>query len=544
MTELFCTLRIHLAIRGKVGHPGRKILYTRRNGIAAQQVLSVVFQRKQIQQHLQAHTIEHIAVVKILSAGFVIHHPVVVRALPVPGIHPVHKAPENGIHAPIGNGNGRKAFPSAEADLKSAGLEPGLLQLLPQFADHHIQLPDVPAEQIGHSVRRNLAEPLSGIFFTETVGNFQGFLHGNGRKPAHVPDAPGSIFQHCMDIGAEFRRIYRDLLPFLCLQAIFQEIGHPAFRLPVNLRSRQIQGFSVQGPDIFQCHLADAVIFLDLHCPVGLQHIQLLGSILRIPFCQPGTCFLRVCHAKAPNILRMQFITRKICQPAEHKRGLLSGAIHPDAFPCPAENAINFSKFILNAFHGTAGQRYAQLTERHPLLVGQNTGRTGIAGQAAFLGTQKNQMLLLITPHGADRTHLHRIQHRRNGAHIILAQQQTEQPCKMLRLPHGMPQHIMELFQGRQKDLPQLVQYLRIAVIPGSIHFLCHEAEFFSKMDGFQKTVQGKNLLLHIGCLPESLLQGCQGSHHRFPGIVQEHKLHVGTLVPGFSQSRRMKFPV
>ena len=52
----------------------------------------------------------------------------------------------------------------------------------------------------------------------------------------HIPDAPGGIFQHRVDIGAEFRRVDGGFLPLLGPEAIFQEIGQAALRLPVDLR--------------------------------------------------------------------------------------------------------------------------------------------------------------------------------------------------------------------------------------------------------------------------------------------------------------------
>ena len=48
--------------------------------MAAQQVFAAVLQGKHVQKHLKAHAVEHIAVVKVFFAGFIVHNPVVAVA--------------------------------------------------------------------------------------------------------------------------------------------------------------------------------------------------------------------------------------------------------------------------------------------------------------------------------------------------------------------------------------------------------------------------------------------------------------------------------
>ena len=83
-------------------------------------------------------------------------------------------------------------------------------------------------------------------------------------------------------------------------------------------------------------------------------------------------------------------------------------------------------------------------------------------------------MPAFVAPQSRNRAHLHRIQYRRDGAYIVLAQKQTEQPEKMLRLPVGLTQDIVHLLQGRQQDLPQLVENLGAAVVPRLIQRIRH----------------------------------------------------------------------
>ena len=145
---LFRFFPLQLAVGGQIRRPGGKILDPRRNGTVPQQLAPVLPQGEQVQQHLQPHAVEYVAVVKIFFPGFVIHHPVVVGFSIGPGVHPVHKTPQNGVHPLVGNGDGRQSIIAAEIYLKIHRLEQRFLQFQPQLPDHHIQFPDIPVEQV------------------------------------------------------------------------------------------------------------------------------------------------------------------------------------------------------------------------------------------------------------------------------------------------------------------------------------------------------------------------------------------------------------
>ena len=94
----------------------------------AKQAASALFQRKQIQQHLQPHTVEHIAIVKIFFSGLVVYDAIIFAAGALPNVYPIHIAPQKGVDFAIWNGNGREStfFPRTEADLKALRLKAGL----------------------------------------------------------------------------------------------------------------------------------------------------------------------------------------------------------------------------------------------------------------------------------------------------------------------------------------------------------------------------------------------------------------------------------
>ena len=125
---------------------------------------------------MQPHAVEYVAVIKILFAGFVVHHPVIAAGAGVPGVHPVDKAPQDRVHAAVWNWDGRQTLPVAEANLKARRGKRRLAQLLPQLPSHHVQLLNMAAEQVRHPFRLDLAEMLPGVFLAEAMGDFQCFL--------------------------------------------------------------------------------------------------------------------------------------------------------------------------------------------------------------------------------------------------------------------------------------------------------------------------------------------------------------------------------
>ena len=129
-------------------------------------------------------------------------------------------------------------------------------------------------------------------------------------------------------------------------------------------------------------------------------------------------------------------------------------------------------------------------------------------------------MLLVVAAHGGNLAHLHRIQHRRNGAHIILTQQQPEQPGEMLPIPMGLPQNVVELFQGRQKDFPKLAENLGFPVVPGGIILPGKPRQPLFQTRFFQVAVHGKHLVPEILRIPEAVIQMLQRRNRQLPCFI------------------------
>ena len=153
-------------------------------------------------------------------------------------------------------------------------------------------------------------------------------------------------------------------------------------------------------------------------------------------------------------------------------------------------------------------------------------------------------MLHLLAAHGTCRARRYRIQHRRNSAHIILAQQQPEQPGKGLRIPAHGAQHRPKLFHGRKQNLPELVVFLRRAVVPP---LLCPESQSFQTIrqtDLLQKAVQRIHLIGKRVTFPEAPAQIRQRGDAPDSGFVQSCQLLFGCLVPFTAQTIRVEGPL
>ena len=447
------------------------------------------------------------------------------------------------MHPLVGNGNGRKSILCAKSHLKVFRRKFAILELFPKFLDHHIQFPQISVEQIGNALAVQLTKLLLGIFPGILMGNIQGLLHAYLLKTTQIPDVPGSIFQHRMDIGTEFRRVHRGFLPLLSPKAITKEVGQPAFGLPVYLGSGHIQGLSVKLFQVLALHLSQRIITATAGGQEAFLSIQLGSGFGRIPTGKPGSGFPFVRQGKVHGQIRLFFAAGQAGKSAEHKRRLYIAAVDPDALRSTAEYAINLCKFCLNTFHGAAGKRHTHGSQGHTLLVGKHTGRTGVAGQIALPGAQHQKMFLLMAAHSTHRTHLHRIQNRRNGSNSVLAQQQPQQPAEMFRLPLGLTKHIIQLFQSGNQDLPKLIEDLSVAVVPLGIQIPGHRQKSVFQAHIFQEGIQSQHLILELSCLQETAAELIQRFHRLLHSLIQLLHLVSGIVRPISSQTIRVLVP-
>ena len=208
-----------------------------------------------------------------------------------------------------------------------------------------------------------------------------------------------------------------------------------------------------------------------------------------------------------------------------------------------AEHTIDFREFLLNSLHGPAGQGNTQLAQGHPLLIGQDSPGPGITGKASLLGAQQQQMPAFVAPQRRNRAHLHRIQYRRDGANIVPAQKQTEQPEKMLRLPMGLTQNIVHLLQSRQQNLPHLVENLGTPVVPCLIQLVRHFFQPPLQRNIPQKSIHGHYLVPQVPGIQKSLGKPFQRRHGFLAQRIEVFQGFPAVVIPDACQAVGMVGP-
>ena len=143
-------------------------------------------------------------------------------------------------------------------------------------------------------------------------------------------------------------------------------------------------------------------------------------------------------------------------------------------------------------------------------------------------------MLYLLAAHGAHRTRRHRIQDCGDGAHIVLAQQQPQQPGKGLGLPFAAAQNAVQLLQGAQQDLPELAVFLGSPVVAVSIRLLRQQLQPLTQADLIQKGKQRLHHAMEIPGAAHAVPEPDQRGDAPFPGPVElrQQRSAGGSLLP------------
>ena len=147
----------------------------------------------------------------------------------------------------------------------------------------------------------------------------------------------------------------------------------------------------------------------------------------------------------------------------------------------------------------------------------------------------------LLAAHGGNAAHGHRIEHRGDGAHVILAQQQPQEPGEGLRLPGGPAQDAVKLLQSPHQDLPELVILLGRPVVPGGIGLGSQPLQMPRQVRLLQKCQQGGDEAGHLLRLPEPGPKPDQRGDARRPGPVQRIQKGLALLVEFLAQAAGME---
>ena len=222
--------RVHSPRLAEQHVPGGQIQRPRRNDLPAKDPLSFSFQREEVEQHLNVQSMAHVAEIKGLFPGFVVHDAHIQPPILQPAVHPVHPARYREGTLPHPHGNGRHVLPLAKSQLKGDGDKVRVGQLvgnignngsyrLPQTTEEVLE-PFIPLVEAGQG--------LVQISLHRRVGEAAQLrlLHQGEAPPIH--NGAGDALQNKMEERAHPGGIEARSCPLLGPEAILHEVGEMA----------------------------------------------------------------------------------------------------------------------------------------------------------------------------------------------------------------------------------------------------------------------------------------------------------------------------
>ena len=102
------------------------------------------------------------------------------------------------------------------------------------------------------------------------------------------------------------------------------------------------------------------------------------------------------------------------------------------------------------------GQLHLQGRQSLPVLVGEESGGGGTAGDGGGVRPQEKQVFALLVGHAGGLAHRDPVQGHGDGSHVVLTEHQGEEAGKLLHLQLGIPQQQGALLQAPHHNVPQL----------------------------------------------------------------------------------------
>ncbi|MPM71189.1 hypothetical protein SDC9_118152 [bioreactor metagenome] len=134
------SLRGHVPLLRQNLIPGREIQHSGGNHLPPKIGAALIFQREQVQQHLDVQSHADLRQVEGLLPGFVIHHPEVEPAVLQPAVYPVHLPvyPQLPVRFRYGDGGQRPLVPKGQL----------------KFHRHKVRLRQLPRRFFHHGIGR------------------------------------------------------------------------------------------------------------------------------------------------------------------------------------------------------------------------------------------------------------------------------------------------------------------------------------------------------------------------------------------------------
>ena len=228
----------------------REIQHPRRHHRHSEVCLPLLFQGKEVQQHLYAQAVLHLAEVKGFFPGLIVHHPQVEPPVLYPAVHSVHLAHDpQGDPLPLHADCRQIRILPAEIHLKLQQLKVRLPHFIGNAPHHCAGSPLQPLKQVAEPCAF-LAVPIDfrpGEFSGELLHQCVQLLRLHAGKAAPVPDRAQHIFQQIVEEGSDFRCLEPGGFSLLSPQTVLHEVAEMAAFHAIHPGRGHLHLGSVQG---------------------------------------------------------------------------------------------------------------------------------------------------------------------------------------------------------------------------------------------------------------------------------------------------------
>ena len=508
------------------------IQHPRRNDGVSEAGLPLLLQREQIQQHLDPQPVPHIRQIEGLAPRLIVHHPQIQLPVVEPAVHPVHFSADGEGGIPLLNGDGRQcAVPSAEAQLKSHGLEIRFRQFLRHAVHDILRRGAQSPEQIAESgalflVTRYLVPDVKVNIFTDHSVQLRRFHRRPAAAACHLT---GGVLQQIVQKRPDLRGLEARRAPLLGPQAVLHKVAEVALPHPVHPGCGHPHPGAVQGLHRRRGQPSPPQLSGPLH---GRQRPGVLLSPGKVPPQRAAHLLTGLLqrHRRGQQTHRLPLrhqARKQPLQPPHHKGGpQLSAAVirhriaHRQMLRLLGQTGIDVLQFVVQRVKGRIRQQNVSLLQNLPLLRLQQAVARRRLGQHMVVGPQQKQPLHRVPVVAGQLADLHLIQRCRNGPHAVLGQHQPQKPGKFLAGELHLPQNLRHLIQYAAQDPPQLAVFLRQLGLSLPQQLLCRLLQALRHAGLLGKYVKHFRFIPGLRPVLQAIAQGQQRRAHLLPYAV------------------------
>ena len=345
---------------------------------------TLVFQRKEIQQHLDTEAVPQVGQIEALFAGLVVHHTQIQLLVMDPAVHTVHLTADREGRVSLTNGDGRQFTAAAKTQFEGHGAEIRVGQFVGNIFDHGPCRPAQTGEEIAKA--RIFLLIVVDAFLRVAVHivphQLPQFLlvHSAVATPFHY--ITGHILQQIVDKRADFRCFKPSGAPRLGLESVLHEVAKMAALELVHSGSGHADGPPVERPHRIVGKSPPLHGAATLH---GLQRRIVKAAALQIlPQFAAGR-FTRQFQRRSRHLIAMlagfllhMAIGEQAHHTLHHKGGTQRRSIQiggrpadPQQFRRLCQSCVNMLQFLIQWIKCSVGEQNIPLLQRHTVAFVQ-----------------------------------------------------------------------------------------------------------------------------------------------------------------------------